>query len=320
MRFEIPGKDKQGDIRLTIEVENPFDVPGTWATGSLHSHVRGLGEPAAVCERYRERGFSFVAGTDYLHITHPGDTDPAFVFLPGAEMFYPGQTDLTHVLCIGFQDDLKPLNGTPEDVERLVRDTEEQGGIAILAHPFWSGYSWEELMDICGMGIHALEITNRACWAINGKSCSEELWHMLLDRGKRLPVTGGDDAHDPADDRVFGRSWTGVLTEELSVRGILEAIRAGRSYASEGPCFRSIRFERRGAIVVRCSPCVACHVRSRGFGVRSAVADAETEVFEIDLRADGYRMQDWLSVCLEDSHGRRAWSSALLVQVEIDRC
>ena len=108
-----------------------------------------------------------------------------------------------------------------------------------------------------------------------------------------------------------------MLVHRPGVEGILEGIRAHRTYASEGPEIHDIRIETRGAIVVECSPCVACHVRSKGFGVRSVQAESSSQQFEVDLKVDGYRMRDWIFVCVEDGNGRRAWSSSISVRVDI---
>ena len=120
------------------------------------------------------------------------------------------------------------------------------------------------------------------------------------------------------DGRVLGRYWTGVLAEENTPAAILAAVRAGRTYASEGPQLKDIRFTPDGRIVVRSSPCIACHIRSRGYGIRSVIADIACSEFSIDLCTEGYRIRDWTAVCLEDARGRRAWSSAIPVAVAIE--
>jgi len=37
----------------------------------------------------------------------------------------------------------------------------------------------------------------------------------------------------------------------------------------------------------------------------------------LDLAKYGYRIHDWISVCLEDKCGRRAWSAAIPFNVKI---
>ena len=179
-KFEIEGRDKKGPIRLRIEVDNPFEGGGRWLRGGLHSHVAQMGESREVCEHYRNLGFDFLATTDYLSITPMPEATEAFVTVPGAEVFCPEGNDLTHIICLGLTHLPRPLDGTVEDVSRLVRDTEAQGGLAVLAHPAWSDYSWEKAYALARSGVVGLEVSNRLTWQINGKECSEELWQMLI--------------------------------------------------------------------------------------------------------------------------------------------
>ncbi len=315
--FQIDGRDKRRPIRLTIEVDNQFEGGGRWVRGGLHSHVAQMGESREVCEHYMNLGFDFLATTDYLSITPMPEATEAFVTVPGAEMFCPGGDDLTHVICLGMRHLPRPLDGTEEDVSRLVRDTEAQGGLAVLAHPAWSDYSWEKAYALAKSGMVGLEVSNRLTWQINGKERSEELWQMLFNAGVRLAAIGVDDAIVLDDADVTGRTWTGVLVRRPGVEGILEGIRAQRTYASEGPEIHDFRIEKRGAIVVECSPCTACHFRSKGFGVRSLQSASPSKRFEVDLAVEGYRMRDWVFACVEDEFGRRAWTSAIPVRVDI---
>ena len=315
--FEIDGRDKRRPIRLRIEVDNQFEGGGRWLRGGLHSHVEQMGESPNVCKHYRNLGFDFLATTDYLSITPMPDATDAFVTVPGAEMFCPGGDDLTHIICLGLTHLPRPLDGTVEDVSRLVRDTEAQGGLAVLAHPAWSDYSWEKAYALAKSGLVGLEVSNRLTWQINGKERSEELWQMLFNAGVRLAAIGVDDAIVLDDADVTGRTWTGVLVRRPGVEGILEGIRAQRTYASEGPEIHDFRIEARGAVVVECSPCTACHIRSKGFGVRSLQSAAPLSRFEVDLTVEGYRMRDWVFACVEDESGRRAWTSAIPVRVDI---
>ncbi len=315
--FEIEGRDKRGPIRLTIEADNQFEGGGRWLRGGLHSHVALMGESREVCEHYMALGFDFLATTDYLSITPMPEATDTFVTVPGAEVFCPDGDDLTHIICLGLRHLPRPLDDTVEDVSRLVRDTGAQGGLAVLAHPAWSDYSWEKAYALAKSGLVGLEVSNRLTWQINGKERSEELWQMLFNAGVRLAAIGVDDAIVLDDADVTGQTWTGVLVRRPGVEGILEGIRAQRTYASEGPEIHDFRIEARGAVVVECSPCTACHVRSKGFGVRSLQSAAPSSRFEVDLTVEGYRMRDWVFACVEDETGRRAWTSAIPVRVDI---
>ncbi len=156
------------------------------------------------------------------------------------------------------------------------------------------------------------EVCNRLAWRINGKNRAEALYDMLLDDGVFLAAVGVDDSHS-FEERVTGLNWTGVLVSEPTPSAVLEAVRAHRTYASEGPELKSICLHENGHIVVECSPCVSCHYKSHGFGARSIHVNQPTELFELDLHTNGYRLHKWLYICLEDDRGRRAWSSAIRI-------
>lgn len=316
MKFEIQGRDKEGPIRLQIRVENQFAAEGVWLRGNLHFHAGQAVAPSAACEHYRNLGFDFLAFTDYAEVTPIPQPTLEFVTLGGAEM--SGALG-AHIVCVGLRESLRPPTGTAEDIARMVRDAEAQGGLAILAHPYWSSFSWERLLAVAQTGIVGLEVSNRVCWKINGKERSEAMWQMLLDAGIQLAAIGSDDSHGAFNPVVTGRTWTGLLAHERTPPGVLEAIRARRTYASESPILRSVTIEPRGVVLVECSECTACHFMSRGSGVRSICPERPSERFELALAVEGYRMRDWLSVCLEDAAGRRAWSSAIPVEVEVTR-
>ena len=213
MTFEIEGRDKVGPIRLAIDADNQFEGGGRWLRGGLHSHVAQMGEPEAVCDHYRGLGFDFLATTDYLSITPMPEATESFFTIPGAEVFWPEYDDLMHIICLGLQEVPRPLDGTVEDVARLARDTEAQGGLAFLPHPAWSDYSWEKALTLARSGLSGFELSNRLAWQINGKERAEELWQMLLNAGARLPAIGVDDATVLEDAAVTGQTWTGALVQ-----------------------------------------------------------------------------------------------------------
>ena len=316
MKLELAGRDKQGAVRLHVDVQNQFSTTGHWLRGIFHCHVDQIAEPHAVCEHYQQLGFDFLGSSDYNSVTPMPRTSGNLITLQGAEVYYPAQTDLLHVICTGLQHPVTPLNGSLNDVRRLVRDVQAQGGLAILAHPAWSDLTWPELMNLSGSGISGFEVSNRLCWRINGKGRADQIWQMLLNEGSRLAAIGADDANSWNED-VVGRTWTGVLSTEPTPKGILDAVRLNRTYASEGPQIRSIEFLEPGVIRVQSSPCTACHFVSRGYGARTARSRKPSEKFELDLSEDGYRIKDWLYICLEDELGRRAWSSAIPLAVRV---
>jgi hypothetical protein len=149
---------------------------------------------------------------------------------------------------------------------------------------------------------------------------------MLLREGRSLVAIGNDDAHGPHEDitkqgGVSRAGWTGILAREFTVPSVLEAIRKKRTYASEGPKIDSIEFGENGKLTVSTSPCIACHFRSVGGGRGGSSAYPRQGLtgrqFVLDLATSGYRVQDRLVIILEDTHGRRAWTSPIDIRLEL---
>jgi hypothetical protein len=325
VRLDIPGIHKRKDIRIAGTIHNHFAIPGMWLRGTLHCHLGGHRRAewvAAAGEHYRRLGYDFLAGMDHDMIV-PIDPGHDMLAVPGAEVSGPG-----HVLALGV-DSLPEPAQEGDMVQRTataIRRIKDMGGIAILAHPVKSGYTWEQLNILCDAGLDGMEIVNSS---VRGKGAdagrSDQIWHLLLRDGRSLVAIGNDDAHGPHEDLVESgwggvshAAWTGVLAREFSVAGVLEAIREGRTYASEGPQIWGIEFREDGKLIVSTSPCVACHFKSvgRGRGRSGSSAypppgEASSERFVLDFGVAGYRVQDRLVIVPEDVYGRRAWVSPI---------
>lgn len=326
VKLDLRGERKGTPVKITGTVGNPFAVSGQWLRGNLHVHLHRWEDSAA--GHYRRLGHDFIAAMDHDRIVPPAETEGLLV-LPGAEMS-PG-----HLLVFGL-DDYASLAVAGVDrlaaTERMIRQAAAAGGVSFLAHPLWSRWEWEELRRLGEAGLNGLEVVNSTTtWGHADTGQADQLWHRLLSPHWRPAATGGDDAHGP--DALAGGSplldlrrgrlgWTGILARERTVAGLLEGLRAGRSYASEGPSFRAVEMHPDGRLVVRCSPCVACHFRGgqTGYGGRTVFAPQgglTAEEFVFDFASCGYRVKDNLVVVLEDAQRRKAWLSPLSLDLEI---
>lgn len=328
VHLDIEADRKGKPIRIFGTVENQFALAGDWLRGNLHCHLeegRWVDSAAAI---YRDIGYDFLAGMDHDKCVPPDDPGELLV-VPGAEMS-PG-----HLLVFGLED-VSGLRVQAKDrasaTAEIISLAKQQGAVAFLAHPFWGGWSWEELRLLCDAGLDGMEVVNSSKWKVGDTIYSDQMWHLMLDKDTFLAATGGDDAHGPAGVadgegmQAIARSrlgWTGVLATDRSVEGVLDALGQGRTYASEGPEFRSIEMSSDGKLTVRCSPCVACHFRGRerGYGGRSSFAPDEqgvAEDFVFDFAINGYRVRDHLIVVLEDEMRRKAWLSPLRLDLSIE--
>jgi hypothetical protein len=328
--LDVSGTRKKKTFRITGTVHNQFAVSGMWLRGTLHCHLSGHRRPewlAGVVEHYRRLGYDFFAGMDHNMVV-PVDSPPDMLVVPGAEITGPG-----HVLAFGLDELPQPEQGgdVAEGTAATIRSIKEGGGIAVLAHPIRSGYTWKDLNLLCEAGLDGLEVINCSTRGSSGDAGrSDQIWHLLLRDGRSLIPLGTDDAHRPHEDLtssgwggVTHAAWTGVLAREFSVRGILEAIREGRTYASEGPEVVGIEFQDDGKLTVSSSPCVACHFRSVGgrLGGNSVFppqGEASAERFVFEFKVAGHRLQDRLVIVLEDAFGRRAWVSPIRLSLAME--
>ena len=107
----------------------------------------------------------------------------------------------------------------------------EADGLPILAHPYWSGLTHEEIAPL--EGLLGLEVFNTTTEAAIGKGHASVIWDDLLRRGHRLLGVAVDDSHRPGFDSM--RGWVVVRAPELTAPAITAALRAGHFYASNGP-------------------------------------------------------------------------------------
>ena len=78
-----------------------------------------------------------------------------------------------------------------------------------------------------------LEVWNASSERENGRGDSSYVWDLALERGKQLWGFGTDDCHYPGFD--IGDGWTMVRAADRSEAAVLEALRRGHTYASNGP-------------------------------------------------------------------------------------
>ena len=247
MLLTIDGRDKLGPIHLQIDVDNQFDAQGIWMKGNLHFHPHGKDDVKQLCARYAQLGFDFLAATDYHFVEHIDLSEHSdhLIVLSGVEMSGTGPLHLLHLICIGHRDTPPEYGDRLDRIAPCIQAVTQQGGLVFPAHPYWSGLSAQTVLDLARAGVVGFEVSNRLCWTINGKERSDQLWHYLFDQNCYLAALGCDDWTVAADADVLGKTWTGVLAEDRSPTGVIQAIRKGRTYASAVSSNRVSCFQKR---------------------------------------------------------------------------
>ena len=320
------------------ESQNPFSMPGEWLKCALHTHSTesdGDLPPAALARQYAAAGFDVLAITDHWRLTAPPPAAP-LLMLPGAELTCdlgaPGWT--CDLLVYGISE--IPADPGGDRRNWLVNEEEhweqrtfpglaaggryarEQGGVAYLAHPYWTGMDAGPLLD--GDHVSGVEVFNASAETECGRGDSSLIWDAALQAGRPLHCIATDDSHMPLFD--IGLAWTWVKAAERSAGAVLQALREGHSYASAGPVLHEVHRDG-NAVEVACSPCRAVFLqqdREQGCGVvagnrgrRSGRILAASEsglitraVIEAPAAGPGY-----LRVRAVDAAGWSAWTNVL---------
>jgi hypothetical protein len=133
----------------------------------------------------------------------------------------------------------------------------------------------------------------------------------LLERGRRISITAGDDAHFEHPGDRFG-GWVEVWAESLEPVALLAGLKSGSYYSTQGPQIR--RLDRDGEqLQVVTSP---VHTIALG-GAGDRWLDATTVldkkgglVSEGTFDLSAFR-ESYCRVTVIDADGRRAWSNPI---------
>jgi hypothetical protein len=291
-----------------MEFVNPFDTPGRWYKGNLHTHTTesdGRRSAEAAARLYRDAGYDFLAITDHGKVTDVGDRGPdGLLVLLGVE-FGGDQSEMGdsyHITGLGLSESGEFPRGLT--VPAAIEWIRAHGGEAVVAHPYWSGLVVSDFAK-CG-GALGLEVFNTTCQLLLGKGCSSVIWDDLLARGHRAWGLAVDDCHGDADATT---ARVMVRARELSREAIMGALGSGLFYSSCGPEFEGISLAG-DVVTVRTSPVVEVNFIGPGWrGEQAAAAPGES------LTEASYSMgehEGYLRVECRDAAGRYAWSNPIV--------
>jgi hypothetical protein len=245
-----------------------------WLKGSTHVHARASGDssedPAAVLAWYQQHRYDFIVLTDHNRVSEldPRNDTRGQVTLrdPRAGLIVLSGIELTHnpVGCLPVGDRsrncrihvnlLGPTARPAGRIEWAERRSHLRidmyraalaaqaalGGLAQLNHPQWLwGMTPELLVELAQRGMPLIEVANVAFskWNVGDAAhpSIEALWDAALARGAVLWGVASDDAHDYEGHGKYppGGGWV-MVRARREPRAILDALAAGRFYASTG--------------------------------------------------------------------------------------
>jgi hypothetical protein len=305
---------------------DPWSSAGLWLRCALHAHTTNSdGEltAAGLAAHYARAGYDVLAITDHWVRT---EADPVgdLVVIPSVELnsVLPEGRD-GHVLGLGVvceAGELAALGAEYADLTGTADWISTHGGVAYLAHPYWTGAIPGKLE--LPANVAGIEVFNAGCELEVGRGLSSVHWDELLESGRLCPAIATDDSHHPGFDS--DHAWTWVRAEDRSATAVLTALASGSFYSSAGPAIHHIE-RHDGAVEVRCSPCrsvtLVCS-RSKGAAVnagrlgyrhRGAVIATDDAGLIVAARLEVPPEAKHARVEVADERGRRAWANPFVV-------
>ena len=305
--------DAYKQVGDTIRHAPPFAAPGTFFRGNLHTHTTasdGDFPAEEVVRRYKDQGYDFLCLSDhFLECYEYPMTDsrefrsPDFTTLIAAEL-HAGKLlndELWHVLAVGLPIDFSPPHDN-EGIASLARRAYNAGAYIGLVHPEWYGLQPDDANVL--PFAHAVEIYNHGSRVENDRGDGWALADILLNRGRQVHAYATDDAHQLTHDAFGG--WINVKSTSLDEQSILDALKAGHYYSSQGPLIDDIEIDAQ-EVRVQCSPAKAVIIAGRGSRSDQVLGESLTEArFSLKKFKSGY-----FRITIIDSEDRKAWSNPL---------
>ena len=281
--------------------------------GNLHLHTTnsdGKLSPADAVAWYRRQGYDFLSVTDHRKVSSPNSfAHDGILCIPGIEL----DVDRTplgmswHLVGLGLSPAYVPLDTKTTPVQSMIDHLTGDGAIAILAHPYWSGLTINEMSSLAG--ITGVEVYNTSSDTDLGKGLSSVHWDDALTNGKQWWGLATDDTHlmdDSRADNDAGGGWVMVEAPELTTGAVLDALRRGRFYSSSGPDIDFLSLDG-DVLTVRCSPVRSIDVIGAArYGQHWQAAPGEA------LTGATYRLKGperYVRVECTDAQGKKAWSN-----------
>jgi hypothetical protein len=296
-------------MQVCRDMQFRYTDGGIWYKGNTHLHSTasdGGKTFSELARMYASVGYDFLFRADHWVSSDVAADDEDFplLWMDGIELdardtggaYY-------HVVCLG------TFTGITREMGLLaaMASAREQGGLLILAHPQWTGNTFD---DALRWNFDGVEVYNHVCHWLNGKGDGRAYWNVMLAQQPRTLGLACDDAHLRPEHPGWNGGWIVVNAPELSRPAVMDAIRAGNFYSSTGPDFHIITCDG-NTVAIETSPVQFARLVGPGYlGKRTGNFEGRLftgATFDIP--------PEWTYVYLEieDAHGHRAWTNALQV-------
>jgi hypothetical protein len=297
---------------------------GRFFRGNLHCHSNrsdGLLKPEDVIGAYRDAGYDFICLSDHFEAEYGWqitDTrhsrDEGFTTIVGAELSSAAwdERNTYWVTAAGLPVDFEapPADDHAEAIERTVGC----GAFVVMLHPGLNNLPLAAADELPALGaVDAVEIYNHnmAAGAFPDGAHGAYMLDGLLEKGYRVLVNAGDDAHfgHPLD--RFG-GWVEVHCERLEAETLLDSLKAGRYYSTQRPALRELLVDG-DRLYVETSEVYAITLTGSGdrwLSAQERTSEGGEPINEADFDLTPFR-GSYCRVTVVDSAGRRAWSNPI---------
>lgn len=276
---------------------------------ALHLHSTksdGRLTPEEIARMYKANGYDAIALTDHWIYNEGGELE-GLKIISGCEYNLGASDTVAGVMhIVGFGMSADPCIEKTAARQAVVDAINKKGGIAVLAHPAWSLNSVDDLAALSGIG--ATEIYNAVSEAGESLRAYSDYFVDLAANRELYPVIlATDDAHYyEGNDELKG--YVMVRAESDSTEDLMEAIRRGDLYASQGPTL-SVKREGKKFIIDTSPVSVIAVCQSKAWSKNRVLRGRDLTHFE--FTADDER---WLRVEVIDASGRHAWSQVYPIE------
>ena len=234
--------------------ESSYETLGTavrWLKGNHHGHSTrsdGLDEPMDIIKAYEAAGYAYLALSEHDLYVDPATYSAAttMVMLPAVEV----TSSIEQTLMVLGTDGDVPGAGEVSLAE-LSDYVGRRGGLFIVDHPNWlyqPGRKHARVQDILAApGANAIEIYTGVIERLSGEAHAVDVWDAVLSAGQRCYGHAVDDQHRDVDQFLGWNcvQWSGD-TDPSAVE-IINALAAGRFYASTGVAFEKLGTDESGS-------------------------------------------------------------------------